>query len=138
MDKQQEQEAKKAMVELMRAGYSWQDASRRVGLETTQSTAYYWLRKYRRQGEEGMVDERHGHVAKMSEAVLQYMKAACTSDPSISSSAIKKQIKEQLSMDISVTHLNRTRAKHGWSRQAGEKKREMPSAIKMEQEDSCW
>jgi len=137
MNKQEKQEIKTRMVELMQAGYSWQESARQVGFEATKSTAYYWLRKYRKLGEEGMVDERQGHVGKVSESVLHYLKVVCTAEPEISSSTIKKRIKEQLGMDISITHLNRTRAKHGWSRQVREKKREMPSDIKMGQQGCC-
>jgi transposase len=121
MDKQQEQGARQVMVELMQAGYNWRKAAEQAGLEVSESTAYYWLRKYRKQGEEGLIDERHGHRGKVSLSVLQWMEALCKSDPYISSSAIQKQLKEQMKSSLSLTHLNRMRAAHGWTRQRKKK-----------------
>jgi hypothetical protein len=70
--------------------------------------------------------------------VVQSLQQVCAHEPDVSSPTIKKRLKEQRGLDISVTHLNRTRTKYGWNRQVEQKKREIPSGIKMEQPDCCW
>jgi len=47
MDKQEKQEAKKVVAELMQAGYSWQEATQRAGISMGKSTAYSVWKKYR-------------------------------------------------------------------------------------------
>lgn len=132
MDKQEKQEAKKALVELMQAGYGWQEASEKAGIKTTRPTAYSWWKKYREQGESGLQDGRQGHVAKMREPIVRWLEMVCRQEPTISSEKIQKMLQEQFGLVMSITHLNRTRAAHGWTR-----KKKRPSAFKKEQEDCC-
>ena len=132
MDKQEKQAAKKALAELMQAGYSWQEASEKAGIETTRPTAYSWWKKYREQGESGLQDGRQGHVAKLREPILRWLEMVCRQEPSLSSEKAQKMLQEQFGLVISITHLNRTRAAHGWTR-----KKKRPSAFKKEQEDCC-
>jgi transposase len=132
MDKQEKQEAKKVLVELMQAGHSWQEASEKAGIQTTRPTAYSWWKKYREQGESGLQDGRQGHVAKMHEPILQWLETVCSQDHSISSEKIQKMLQDQFGLVISITHLNRTRAAHGWTR-----KKKMRSAFKKEQGVCC-
>ncbi|HWS83141.1 MAG TPA: hypothetical protein VN207_02670 [Ktedonobacteraceae bacterium] len=46
MDKQEKQEAKKVVAELMQAGYSWQEATQRARISMGKSTAYSVWKKY--------------------------------------------------------------------------------------------
>src|SRR2546421_8822142 len=110
MDKQEKQEAKKALAELMQAGYSWQEASEKAGIQTTRPTAYSWLKKYREQGESGLQDGRQGHVAKLREPIVHWLETICRQEPSISSKKIQKMLQDQFGLVMSITHLNRTRA----------------------------
>lgn len=141
MDKQKKQEAKKVVAELMQAGYSWQEATQRAGIAMGKSTAYSVWKKYREKGMDGLRDGRHGHRFKVTEGVLQLMKEACQQDACISSGEIQKMIKDQMHINLSITHLNETRAAYGWTNQSGseEKKRHLRmSAGKREPEGSCW
>jgi|SRR5215469_6391163 len=132
MDKQKKQEAKKVLVELMQAGYSWKEASEKAGLNTTRPTAYSWWKKYREQGEGSLQDGRQGHVGKMRDPIVRWLEMVCSQEPSISSTEIQQRLKDQFDVLISITHLNRTRAAHGWTR-----KKKSPSALRKEQEDCC-
>jgi transposase len=132
MNKQEKQEAKKVLVELMQAGYSWQEASEKAGLKTTRPTAYSWWKKYREQGESGLQDGRQGHVAKMREPILRWLEMVCRQEPSVSSKKVQEMLQEQFSLFMSITHLNRTRAAHGWTR-----KKKRTSAFKKEPGDCC-
>jgi len=129
MEQQEKQAAKKVLVELMQEGCNWKKASEEAGIEVTRTTAYSWWKKYREQGERGLQDGRHGHIAKMREPILRWLETMCGYEPSISSEKIHKMLQEQFGLVISITHLNRTRAAHGWTR-----KKKSTSACKKEQE----
>jgi transposase len=140
MDKQEKQEAQKVVVELMQAGYSWQEAKERAGISIGRSTAYSLWKKYREKGVDGLIDGRHGHRFKVTEAVLQVMKDACQQDSHISSSKLQKIIKDQMNIDLSITHLNETRALYGWTNQSVRQEKKRPkstSAGTREQEGYC-
>ncbi len=140
MEKQEKQEAQKVVVELMQAGYSWQEAKERAGISIGRSTAYSLWKKYREKGVDGLIDERHGHRFKVTEAVLQVMKDACQQDSHISSSKLQKIIKDQMNIDLSITHLNETRALYGWTNQSVRQEKKRPkstSAGTRDQEGSC-
>jgi transposase len=137
----EKQEAKKVVAELMQAGYHWQEATKRAGISIGRSTAYSWWQKYRKDGESGLIDGRHGHTAKVREPVLKYIEDACKQNPCVSSRELQNMLKGQMHVSLSISHLNETRAAHGWSNQSGcqEKKRQMTKATgKREQEDCCW
>ena len=139
MEKQKKQETKKVVVELMEAGYHWQEAIERAGISAGRSTVYSWWKKYRKEGVNGLVDERHGHPAKVTAAVLGVIEKACKQNTCISSSELQKMLKDQMHVNLTITHLNETRAVHGWSNQTvwQEKKRQQStSAGKREQEGS--
>jgi len=123
MNKEEKQQAKLAVVTLMQTGVGWQEAAQQVGIAAKRSSAYEWLQKYREWGEEGLRDGRHGHVSKVHEPVVKWLEAKCQEHPEISSSQIKEQGREHFGVSLSVTHLNRIRARHGLSRQARKKNR---------------
>ena len=123
MNKQEKQQAKLALVKLMQAGIGWQEAAEQVGITAKRSSAYEWLQKYRELGEEGLRDGRHGHVSKVHEPIVKWLEARCQENPEISSSQIKAQGREHFGVGLSVTHLNRIRARYGLSRQARKKNR---------------
>lgn len=138
MNQEEKQQAKLALVKLMQAGVGWQEAAEQVGIAAKRSSAYDWWQKYRELGEEGLRDGRHGHVCKGHEAVVKWLIAKCQESPEISSSQIKEQVQEHFGVSVSVTHLNRIRARHGVSRQARKKNRERSkSAFRTVQEGSC-
>jgi transposase len=139
MEKQEKQESKKVVVELMEAGYHWQEAIKRAGISAGRSTVYSWWKKYRKEGMNGLVDGRHGHPAKVTAAVLRVIEEACKQNICISSGEVQRMLQDQVHVNLTITHLNETRAAHGWSNQTArqEKKRQMIKADgKREQEGS--
>ena len=117
MNKQQKSEAKREMMELMLAGYNWQKAAKQAGIETSEATAYRWKKQYQESGASSLLDNRQGHVFKMRDHVLKRLEEMCKQNPSLSGEDLQKMLIEQMGLLISVTHLNRTRAAHGWTRQ---------------------
>jgi len=137
----EKQEAKTLVAELMEAGYHWQEATKRAGIEAGRSTVYSWWKKYREAGVSGLIDERHGHVFKVTAEVLRVIEEACKQNAYISSSELQQMLQDQMHVSLSITHLNETRAVHGWTNQSvrQEKKRDKTRpAGKREQEGCCW
>ncbi len=117
MESEQRQAAKKQMMVLMHEGYPWQEAASRAGIQTSRSTAYRWFQQFRTQGEAGLHDERHGHIAKMHKPIREWLEARCRKEPSLPSSSLQKELKAHFGVLVSITHLNRIRAAHGLERQ---------------------
>lgn len=72
-----DQAAKAQLVMLMQMGCPWQAAKVQVRLSISRSAAYRLLQAVRTQGDAALRDGRHGHPAKLREAVLQWLLATC-------------------------------------------------------------
>ncbi len=117
MKDEQRQAAKKRMLALMQEGYSWQEAARLSGIQTSRSTAYRWFQQFRTQGEAVLHDGRHGHIAKMHKPIREWLEARCREEPGLPSSSLQKELNAHFGVLVSITHLNRIRAAHGLERQ---------------------
>ena len=117
MESEQQQAAKREMMELMQAGHPWQEAARRSGVAPSRSTAYRWFAAYRTQGAAGLVDGRHGHVSKVREEVRLGLVQTCSQNPHITSHLLQQSLEKRFGLRVSITHLNRLRAASGVSRQ---------------------
>ncbi len=115
MKDEQGQAAKKRMMALMQEGYSWQEAARLSGIQTSRSTAYRWFQQFRTQGEAVLHDGRHGHIAKMHPPIQAWLKARCREEPSLPSSSLQQELNAHFGVLVSITHLNRIRVAHDLS-----------------------
>jgi transposase len=117
MESEQRQVAKKQMMVLMQEGSPWQEAASRAGIRISRSTAYRWFQQFRTQGEAGLHDGRHGHIAKMHPPIRAWLQARCREEPGLSSSSLQQELNAHFGVLVSITHLNRIRAAHGLERQ---------------------
>jgi transposase len=117
MKDEQRQAAKKRMMALMQEGYSWQEAARLSGIQTSRSTAYRWFQQFRTQGEAALHDGRHGHIAKMHKPIREWLAARCRQEPNLPSSSLQHELNVHFGVLVSITHLNRIRAAQGLERQ---------------------
>ena len=126
MEQEQRQAAKRQMFELMQAGQSWQAAAAAAGVQVSRSTAYRWQQEMRTRGEAALHDGRHGHPAKVLPSVLHWLESRLQPTSLVPSSHLQRELREQLGVRISISHLNAVRAAYGWSNaatQAGKKAR---------------
>jgi transposase len=110
------QDDKLRVVELIMAGQLWPAAIAQVGVQVSESTAYRWVRCWRRAGLAGLSDGRHGHASKMTSEIETWLKEYCGQAPHTPSRAVKQRLQEQFKVEISRGHLNRVRAELGVSR----------------------
>jgi transposase len=146
MEAKEEQEARKRqMVKLMQAGHHWKEAAQISGVQISRSAGYRLAQKVCRQGEADWRDGRQGHVFKLREPILQWLKTYCQASPASPSHEVAQALEKQFGFRVSISHLNATRARLGLTNQSRQdrKKNAMGSqkqklSGKKEQEDSCW
>jgi putative transposase len=107
------------LIEAMFAGHSWQEALAQSQLHISRSTAYR-LRQLARDDEKAelaFLDDRHGHPYKLIEPARTWLAAFCTSNPQLASSRVQAELKTTFGVTVSVSQINRVRAKLGISTQ---------------------
>ena len=118
-----DQVAKAHLVMLMQMGYPWQQAAATAGLHVSRSTAYRLSQTVRTRGDAAFQDGRHGHPAKLREAMLQWLLDTCRTTPLMPSGEIQAALHEQFGIHVSIGHLNRIRAQLGIGNHVGRLKK---------------
>src|SRR5579864_7440438 len=114
-----ERRARLHFLEHMFAGHSWQAAVSQSGLHISRSTAYR-LRKLARDEDKAplvFLDDRHGHPYKLTEPVHRWISEVCINTPQIPSSRVQSELKSRFGVAVSVSQINRVRAKLGVTKQ---------------------
>jgi transposase len=112
-----QREARLQFLEYMFAGHSWQAAVTQSQLHVSRSTAYR-LRQCARDEEKAalaFLDDRHGHPYKLTEPVQAWISEFCTENPQVASSRVQAELKATFGVVVSVSQINRVRAKLGVS-----------------------
>ena len=101
------------------AGQSWQTAVSQSQLNISRSTAYRLRQLARSEDKAGLafLDDRHGHPYKLTEPARTWLTEFCTTHPQISSSQVQAELKTTFGVAVSVSQINRVRAKLGISTQ---------------------
>ena len=126
MDADERRAAKARLVAGMLQGHSWQEAASAAGLPLGRSAAYRLTQRVRVQGEAALHDQRHGHPSKLRAPVQQWLETYCRSAPHTPSRAVQAALQERFGLRVSISHLNRVRARLGLGRRpdaGGEKDR---------------
>ncbi len=112
-----ERKGRLQLIEYMFAGHSWQSAVTQSQLNVSRATAYR-LRQLARDEEKAamaFLDDRHGHAYKLTEPVQAWISEFCTDHPHIASSRVQSELKNRFGVAVSVSQINRVRAKLGVS-----------------------
>lgn len=122
-EKSLEPSPKAYLISLMQAGYPWQKATAMAGPHISRSTAYSLLRAIQTRGDSAILDGRHGHPAKLREAMLQWLVTTCRANPQMPSREAQAALQEWFDIHVSIGHLNRVRAQLGMRNHVGRSKR---------------
>ncbi len=117
MKDHRERKGRLQLIELMFAGHSWQSAVSQSQLHVSRATAYR-LRQLARDEEKAtlaFLDDRHGHPYKLTEPVQVWISELCTTNPQIASSRVQSELTSRFGVAVSVSQINRVRAKLGVS-----------------------
>jgi transposase len=114
-----ERKGRLQLIEYMFAGHSWQEALAQSQLHVSRATAYR-LRQLARdeeKAERAFLDDRHGHPYKLTEPARTWLAEFCTTHPQVASSRVQAELKTTFGVTVSVSQINRVRAKLGVSTQ---------------------
>lgn len=123
MEKDQQRLKKRRILELVQTGHSLQEACTAEGIHMCRSTAYRLRREVQARGEIALHDGRHGHPAKLCEAVRQWLVTTCCAAPQMPSRELRTALQEQFSIRVSIGHLNRVRAELHVANRVGRQKK---------------
>ncbi|MDP9352420.1 MAG: helix-turn-helix domain-containing protein [Chloroflexota bacterium] len=115
MQRGERREAKLRLVEGMRAGFSWRDATAGAGLTTGRSTAYGLLKLVSAEGEAALEDKRHGHPYKLTASIREWLVERCRGAPGVSGPVLREEIEGRFGVTVSTSQINRVRAALGVS-----------------------
>jgi putative transposase len=110
------QAARRELVRQMKQGVSTREARMSSAVPMHRTTVYRLLKRVQSEGEEAFTDGRHGHPVKLRGGVLTFLKEHCQNNPSVSSSVVQRLLQERFRLCISVSQLNRVRARLGLTR----------------------
>jgi transposase len=102
MMKRQEdlRERKRRATELMGSGVSWQEANERSGLNYSRRGIEQLYQRWREQGDEALVDNRHGHSYKATAEVQDWLSECCTEDSEVRSSQLASEVEAQFGVEL--------------------------------------
>lgn len=105
--------ARLQLIGRMLAGQSWQTAVTESQLQMCRATAYR-LVQYARDEEKApqiFLDDRHGHPYKLTEPVQVWINEVCRENVQMPSSKVQRELKSRFGVAVSVSQINRVRAK---------------------------
>jgi transposase len=107
--------ARLQLIVNMLEGQPWQKAMADAGLQIGRSTAYRLVQLARdpQQSERPFLDDRHGHLYKLTEPMRHWIVEYCTQHPGVYSSQVKAELQAQFGLEVSRGHINRVRAETG-------------------------
>ncbi len=111
--------ARLQVIGRMFAGQSWQTAVSQSQLHISRSTAYRLVKLARDEDKvaKAFLDDRHGHPYKVTEPVRVWLVDVCTQNPQMASSRVQAELQSRFGVAVSVSQINRVRAKLGVSQQ---------------------
>ena len=111
--------ARLQVIGRMFAGQSWQTAVSQSQLHISRSTAYRLVKLARDEDKvaKAFLDDRHGHPYKVTEPVRVWLVDGCTQNPQMASSRVQAELQSRFGVAVSVSQINRVRAKLGVSHQ---------------------
>lgn len=115
-------EVRKIIVDAMLSGKSHDEARALAGVNVSERSIYRWLEWHRERGDEGLKDNRHGVVWKMTDELKTWLIEAIEDNPKQSARQLQEQVQETFGIRVSISQINQTRVDAGLSRRATPKK----------------
>ena len=115
-------EIREKVVAAVLSGKSYEEAKALVDVAISDRSIYRWLHWHRENGDEGLKDNRHGVVWKVTDEILAWLIEAIEEKPKLSARQLQEQVQETFSIKVSISHINQIRADAGLSRRTTPKK----------------
>jgi transposase len=96
MNRQEElRERKRRAMALMDSGTSWQEANALSELNYSRRGIQQLYQRWREQGDEALIDNRHGHTYKATSEVQAWLSKRCSDDAEVRSSRLTSELETQ-------------------------------------------
>ena len=93
-------ERKRRAMELMDSGTSWQEANEQSGLNYSRRGIQQLYQRWCKQGEEALIDNRHGHPYKATAEVQDWLDERCTEDAGVRSSQLVSEVESEFGVEL--------------------------------------
>lgn len=123
---QQRQAARRELVRQIEQGASAREARVSSVVSMHRTTVYRLLKRVQREGEQALIDGRHGHPVKLRGDVLALVREHCQANPCVSSPTVQRLLQERFGVRVSVSQLNRVRASLGLTRKPVQSRKKSP------------
>lgn len=115
-------EVRKTIVDAVLSGKSHDQARALAGVNVSERSIYRWIEWYREHGNEGLKDNRHGVVWKMTDELKAWLLEAIEDNPKQSARQLQEQVQETFGIKVSISGINQMRTDAGLSRRSTAKK----------------
>ena len=105
------QTTKRLVIEAMAAGLPWDVARQRAKAPISRATAFRWQARFATDGDAVFQEQRHGHAWLVTPPVQDWIVTYCQAHPHTPSHTLKGILAAELDCIVSITQLNRVRAR---------------------------
>ncbi len=102
---------KRRVIAAMGAGLPWDAARQHANTLVSRATVFRWQARFATAGDAAFPDQRHGHAWRVTPPIQDWIVTYCQSHPYTPSHALKVLLAAALDCTVSVTQLNRVRAR---------------------------
>ncbi len=102
---------KRLVIEAMAAGLPWDEARQRANAPVSRATIFRWQARFATDGAAVFQEQRHGHVWLVTPPIQEWIVTYCQAHPHTPSHVLKSILAAELDCTVSVTQLNRVRAR---------------------------
>ena len=114
MDRQEELlERKGRAMTLMDGGTSWQEANAQSGLHYSRRGVQQLFKRWRQQGDDALIDNRHGHSYKATSEVQAWLSERCNDDAEVRSSRLASELEAQFEVELHPRYITLLRHRLG-------------------------
>jgi transposase len=106
-------ERKRRAMQLMGAGVSWQEANEQSGLNYSRNGIQRLYREWCKQGDEALLDHRHGHPYKATSEVRDWLGERCAEDPEVRASQLTVEMEAQFGVALEPHYVSVLRRQLG-------------------------
>jgi transposase len=106
-------ERKRRAMELMDSGVPWREANKRSGLNYSRRGIQQLYRRWRKQGDEALIDNRHGHPYKATNEVQDWLGERCTGGSVVRSTRLASEIEAQFGVELHPAYITLLRHQLG-------------------------
>lgn len=142
---EQRRAAKQDIITAVQQGATAKGARESSSVLMHRTTVYRLLKRAQREGEGVLTDGRHGHPVKLRGDVLALVREHCQANPCVSSPAVQRLLQERCGVGVSVSQLNRVRARLGLTRKPVPREKKSPHMSRLSQDTAkvqevccCW